>query len=122
MPKMAKGAGSKRGIGLSSLAATGILGFLAGYMLSGTNAGDRITNACFNDIPGLSASDSTTKASCFAVLKESFANWPITDGITGLAEKPLFGAPDKLKLADTVLKAHTRNLHERQIHNVNLRH
>lgn len=121
MAKRADGVGGKQGIGLFSLAVIGVVGFLGGFVLSGTIAGERVTNACFGDIPGLSAGDGATNASCFAVLKGSFDSRPLTDGVTGLAQTPLFGTQEKLELTNAVLQVSTGNPHERQVHNVNLK-
>lgn len=120
MAKMADGAGGKQGIGLFSLAVIGFAGFLVGYILSGTIAGERVANACFGDILGLSAGGGATNASCFAVLTGSFDSRPLTDGITGLVQTPLFGTQEKLELTNAVLQAHTGSPHEWQVHNVNL--
>jgi len=120
MTKLANGADGRQGIGLSSLAVISIVGFLAGYMFSGTITGERITNACVGDVPGLTVGDATTSASCSTVLAESFDSRALADNIAGLAQTTLFTTPEKLELTNAVLQAVTSNPYERQVHNENL--
>lgn len=120
MTKLANGADGRQGIDLSSLAVISVVGFLVGYMLSGTIVGERITNACFGDVPGLTAGDAATSASCYTVLAESFDSRSLADNIAGLAQTTLFATPEKLELTNAVLQALTGNPYKRQVHNENL--
>jgi len=120
MAKTADSAGGEQGIGLFSLAVVGVAGFLVGQLLSSTIAGERIANACFGDVPGLSAGGGATDSSCFAALTEFFDSRSLSDGIEGLAQMPLFDSLEKLELTNDVLQAHTGNPHERQVHYDNL--